>query len=59
VKKSIYPKILKEIKMRDKKDTTRKNSPLVIPKGAYKINNNGSFVETTNQINNLIKNLKS
>ena len=57
--KSIYPKILKEIKLRDKKDTTRKNSPLVIPKGAYKINNNGSFVETTNQINNLIKNLKS
>ncbi len=48
--KSIYRKILKEIKLRDKKDTTRKNSPLVIPKGAHIIDNNGSFSETREQI---------
>ena len=53
--KSIYPKILKDIKLRDKKDKTRKNSPLVIPKGASIINNNGSFRDTTKQINSLIK----
>ena len=32
--KSIYPQILKDIKLRDKKDKTRINSPLVIPKDA-------------------------
>ncbi|MBT4645964.1 MAG: (d)CMP kinase, partial [Pelagibacteraceae bacterium] len=32
--KSIYLKILEDIKLRDKKDKTRKNSPLVVPKGA-------------------------
>jgi len=55
--KSIYPKILKEIKLRDKKDKERKNSPLVIPKDAFIINNNGSFRETVNQVNDLIKKL--
>ena len=30
--KSIYQKILKDIKLRDKKDKNRKNSPLVVPK---------------------------
>ncbi len=55
--KSIYPKILKDIKLRDKKDKDRKNSPLVIPTGAYKIDNNGSFRNTVRQINNLIKNI--
>ena len=52
--KSIYPKILKEIKLRDKQDKLRKNSPLVVPKGAYVINNNGSFQSTIKQINSLI-----
>ena len=33
--KSIYLQILKDIKLRDKKDKTRKHSPLVIPKDAY------------------------
>ena len=48
--KSIYRKILKDIRLRDKKDKTRKNSPLVIPKGAIVIDNNGSFKNTANQI---------
>ena len=52
--KSIYPQILKEIKLRDKKDKLRKNSPLVIPKKAYIIDNNGKFNETIKQINNLL-----
>ena len=53
--KSIYLKILKDIKLRDKKDKNRKHSPLVIPKGAKLINNSGSFRNTTIQINNLIE----
>ena len=52
--KSIYPKILKEIKLRDKKDKLRKHSPLVVPKDAYIIDNNHNFVSTTQQINKLI-----
>ena len=55
--KSIYPQILKDIKLRDKKDKLRKYSPLVIPKGAHIINNNFSFEDTKSQINKLIKNL--
>ncbi len=55
--KSIYPQILKDIKLRDKKDKTRINSPLVIPKDAHHINNESSFRETTNQINKLLKKL--
>ena len=55
--KSIYPKILKDIKLRDNKDKTRKNSPLVVPKDAYIINNNGTFNETIKQISKLIKKL--
>ncbi len=55
--KSIYPKILKEIKLRDSKDKRRKNSPLVIPKDAFVINNNGSFNFTIRQINKLISNI--
>ncbi len=53
--KSIYPKILRDIKLRDKKDKLRKNSPLIIPKGAYIINNNSSFKSTVNQINKLLQ----
>ena len=55
--KSIYPKILKEIKLRDYKDRNRKYSPLVIPNDAFVISNNGSFSDTIEQINKLIKNL--
>ena len=52
--KSIYAKILEEIKLRDKQDILRTNSPLVIPKGAYVIDNSGKFHETLKIINNLI-----
>ena len=55
--KSIYPKILKDIKLRDKQDRLRKHSPLVVPKDAKIINNNGSFKNTINQINRLFKKL--
>ena len=48
--KSIYPKILKDIKLRDQKDKARKHSPLIIPKGAYIIDNNGTFKNTIKQI---------
>ncbi len=48
--KSIYPKILKEIKLRDKKDKSRKHSPLRIPSDAFIVNNNGLFKDTANQI---------
>ena len=53
--KSIYPKILKDIKLRDKQDKLRKDSPLVIPKGSHVINNNGSFKNTVKQINLLMR----
>ena len=53
--KSIYPKILKDIKLRDKQDKLRKHSPLVIPRGSYIIDNNGSFKDTVNQINILLE----
>ena len=53
--KSIYRKILKEIKLRDQKDKVRKHSPLIIPKGAYIIDNNGTFNKTVKQINKLIE----
>ena len=53
--KSIYRKILKDIKLRDKKDKSRSNSPLVIPKGAKIIDNSKSFSNTINQINQIIK----
>jgi len=53
--KSIYLKILKDIKLRDKTDKTRKNSPLVVPKGAKIINNSHSFKKTIAQIRNIIE----
>ena len=53
--KSIYRKILKDIKLRDYKDKKRKHSPLIIPKNSYIIDNNGNFKETTSQINKLFK----
>ena len=51
--KSIYLQILKDIKLRDNKDKLRKNSPLVVPKGAHIIDNNSTFLQTINQINNI------
>ena len=53
--KSIYRKILKEITLRDQKDKVRKHSPLIIPKGAYIIDNNCTFNKTVKQINKLIE----
>jgi len=53
--KSIYREILKDIKLRDKKDKNRKNSPLVIPKGARVIDNSKSFKHTTLQINRILE----
>ena len=55
--KSIYRQILKDIKLRDKKDKNRINSPLVVPNGAFVINNNGSFKNTISQIDVLVRNL--
>jgi len=55
--KSIYPKILKDVKLRDKKDKLRKNSPLIIPDEAHIIDNNKSFKFTIVQINKLMENL--
>jgi cytidylate kinase len=53
--KSIYLKILEDIKLRDKTDKTRKNSPLVVPKGAKIINNSHTFKITIAQIRNIIE----
>jgi CMP/dCMP kinase len=53
--KSIYPKVLKDIKLRDKTDKTRKHSPLVVPRGAKIINNSHTFKKTIAQIRNIIE----
>ena len=53
--KSIYLKILKDITLRDKTDKTRKNSPLVVPRGAKIINNSYTFKKTIAQIRNFIE----
>ena len=55
--KSIYLKILKDIKLRDKKDKTRINSPLVVPKGAKIIDNSHTFNKTTAQIKKIIESI--
>ncbi len=56
--KSIYAEILKEIKLRDRKDIIRTNSPLVVPKGAHIIDNSSSFRDTLRKINRLIGQIK-
>jgi len=56
--KSIYAEILKEIKLRDKQDIARSNSPLVIPNGANIIDNSGLFYTTLKKINKLIGQIK-
>ena len=48
--KSIYRQILEDIKLRDKQDKNRNNSPLVIPKGATIIDNSKIFTNTITQI---------
>ena len=53
--KSIYLKILEDIKLRDKTDKKRKNSPLVVPRGAKIINNSHAFKKTIAQIRNIIE----
>ena len=52
--KSIYAKILKEIILRDKNDTNRKESPLVIAKGSIVIDNSTNFKNTIKQIKKII-----
>ena len=53
--KSIYSHILKDLKLRDKTDINRKESPLRIPVGAIIIDNSKSFVKTKSQLNNILK----
>ena len=48
--KSIYSQILKDLKLRDKKDRNRNISPLIIPRNAILIDNSKSFKFTCNQI---------
>ncbi len=55
--KSIYAKILKDIQLRDRKDKTRKNSPLKMPIGAYIIDNSYSFNLTITQLKKIFKTL--
>tara|TARA_B100001123_G_C14977373_1_gene894160 strand:+ start:172 stop:813 length:642 start_codon:yes stop_codon:yes gene_type:complete len=49
--KIIYSQILKDLKLRDKKDLNRKISPLVKPHNAIVIDNSNSFYLTCKQIN--------
>ena len=56
--KSIYRKILKDIKLRDKTDKLRKNSPLVVPRGAKIIDNSHTFKTTIAQIRKIIEGIK-
>ena len=49
--KSIYAQILKEIKLRDRTDINRIESPLIPAKDAIDIDNSFSFTNTVKQIN--------
>ena len=53
--KSIYSHILKDLKLRDKTDINRKESPLRIPVGAIIIDNSKFFIKTKNQINKALQ----
>ena len=57
--KSIYSRILKDIKLRDKTDISRKTSPLTIPVGAVIINNSNSFKITISQINKALSRIRN
>ena len=52
--RNIYSRILKDLKLRDKKDLNRKISPLIKPHKAILIDNSKSFKNTCNQINNIL-----
>ena len=56
--KSIYSRILKDLKLRDKIDTNRKFSPLTIPRNAIVIDNSKSYRFTYNQINSIFDKFK-
>ena len=53
--KSIYSRIFKDINLRDKTDKNRRESPLIVPKKAYIIDNSKSFKNTISQINSIFK----
>jgi len=55
--KSIYSRILKEINLRDKQDITRKQSPLIIPKGAIIIDNSNDFLVTLKNLRKILPKL--
>ena len=52
--RNIYSQILKDLKLRDKKDLNRKTSPLIKPHNAILIDNSKSFKNTCNQINSIL-----
>ena len=52
--KSIYDCVLKDLKLRDRKDTNRAISPLVRPHNAILIDNSNSFKFTCNQIDTIL-----
>ena len=52
--RNIYSRILKDLKLRDKKDLNRKISPLIKPHKAILIDNSKSFKKTCNQINSIL-----
>jgi cytidylate kinase len=52
--KSIYENILKDLKLRDKKDINRTISPLIKSHDAILIDNSNSFKFTCNQINAIL-----
>ena len=55
--KSIYSRILKEINLRDKRDKSRKESPLILPKGAIVIDNSYDFNFTLKQLRKILNQL--
>ena len=55
---SIHSQILKDLKLRDIADSTRKTSPLIIPAGAVIIDNSNSFKSTIIQIDQALKKIK-
>ena len=52
--KSIYSKILKDINLRDYSDKNRMEAPMIVPKGAIKIDNSNNFKLITQLINKVI-----
>ena len=52
--KSIYSFVLKDLKLRDRKDINRTISPLIRPHNAILIDNSNTFKSTCNQINTIL-----